>query len=157
MPLAQTFLKSKYTVYDGKSWRVILNADDQSYLGRCIVFLKGRVTDDPLSLCEAERRELWCDILPRLAAALKRAFGADRINYAHQANVVQAVHWHVVPRYEKMRELHFAGEVFWDSRPGVNYALSEKRILPEATMKHIQAALIEALDSPTTRTMGSED
>lgn len=116
------FLDSRYVIYDGKYWNVILNRDHQAYLGYCIIFLKSRVLEDLLQLTEDERNELWNDILPRLKNALDKAFQPDRLNYAHLANKEHFVHWHIVPRYEKNPVREFAGQTFTDERTGSNYA-----------------------------------
>jgi diadenosine tetraphosphate (Ap4A) HIT family hydrolase len=131
------FIDSPYVVYEGRAWNVILHRDNQSYLGRCIVYLKTRVTDDPLSLTEEERSELWVEILPRLAEALWRSFRPDRINYAHLANAEHFVHWHIVPRYEKDPLREFAGEKFRDERVGRNYAPAPAKITSPEVMEKI--------------------
>src|SRR3990172_2924275 len=102
------FADSAYVLLDGRAWRAILHRDNQSYLGRCIVFLKTRQTDDLLSLTHDEHEELWTVILPKLVGAIHKAFQPDRINYAHLANIVHHAHWHVVPRYENNPIRHFA-------------------------------------------------
>lgn len=124
---ASPFADSPYVILDGISWRAILHRDNQSYLGRSIVFLKTRQTDDPLSLTQDERDGLWTVILPKLIGALQKAFCPDRINYAHLANVVNQIHWHIVPRYEKDPARHFGGETFTDERVGHNYAPAPKK------------------------------
>jgi len=130
------FFDSKYAIYEGESWNVILHRDNQAYLGTCIVFFKPRVTDDPLSLNEKEREELWTVIFPRLVAALGKAFQPDRINYAHLANGTHFVHWHIVPRYQKDPVRKFAGEIFKDEGTGPYYALTHiKKPAPEVMEK----------------------
>lgn len=115
------FFKSPYPIYEGKFWNVILN-DDQSYLGRSIVYLKSRVLENPLEVSKEEHEELWFDIFSRLEKTLKKSFQADRINYSHLANLDHFVHWHVVPRYEKNPMREFAGEIFRDEKVGKHYA-----------------------------------
>jgi diadenosine tetraphosphate (Ap4A) HIT family hydrolase len=100
------------------NWGVALYRN-QTYLGRSMVYLRSRSIDDPLELDAAERDELWDDVLPVLAAALRAAFAPDRINYAHLANRTKHVHWHVVPRYEVEPERWFAGRRFYDNRQGM--------------------------------------
>lgn len=130
------FFDSKYVIHEGHSWNVILHRDNQSYLGRCIVYLKTRVTDNPLSLTEQERNELWADILPKLTNALQKAFQPDRINYAHLANADHFVHWHIIPRYEKNPVREFAGETFKDEKAGRHYDVTLiKQLAPEIMQK----------------------
>jgi len=135
--LSFPFLDSNYLIHEGRAWNVILHRDNQSYLGRCIVFLKTRVTDDPISLSNSERHELWAEIMPRLARAIKSAFGADRINYSHLANKEHFVHWHVVPRYEKNPIRQFAGEIFEDERVGHDYAPAPTKQVSRPIMQRI--------------------
>jgi diadenosine tetraphosphate (Ap4A) HIT family hydrolase len=131
-------------VHSGKHWNVLLNKD-QSFLGRCIVYLKSRRTDDLMSLTPAERSELWNDIMPTLVNGLMLAFKPDRINYAHLANAIHHVHWHVVPRYEREPVRHFAKHVFVDRKVGANY-LNVPPLYPDHTtmrmiVKHLKKHL----------------
>lgn len=131
------FSDSQYPIYDGKFWGVILNRDGQTYLGRSIVYLKNRFIDDPLLLTKEEREELWTEILPKLASALKKAFKPDRINYSHLANSTHHVHWHIVPRYEKNSVRKFADETFKDERAGHNYTPEVKKTVSKKIMEKI--------------------
>ncbi len=131
------FFDSPYLIYEGRSWNVILHRDNQSYLGRSIVYLKSRVTDDPLSLTSDEKEELWGELLPRLAKALGKAFHPDRLNYSHLANAEHFVHWHIVPRYEKNPTREFAGEIFKDERVGRHYAPIPAKAVSVEVMRKI--------------------
>jgi len=129
-----------WLIYEGKSWNVILH-DNQSYFGRCIVYLT-RPLEDPLHVRPDENQELWYYILPRLAKALRqKPFEADRINYAHLANMEHFVHWHVVPRYEKEPYRFFANTGFGDHRVGKHYAPEPERRFSGQVMSQIQQAL----------------
>lgn len=131
------FLNSPYHIYEGKFWNVILH-NNQSYLGRCIVYLKSRVIDDPLLLTEEEKDEFWEEIAPKLASALNKSFKPNRLNYAHLANTSNFVHWHIVPRYEKDPERKFAREVFMDERVGRHYAPAPEKNLSREIMLQIR-------------------
>lgn len=135
------FFDSPYVIYQGRAWNVILHRDNQSYLGRCIVYLKSRVIDDPLQLTSEERDELWEDILPRLAQALEKNFQPDRINYCHLANAEHFVHWHIIPRYEKNPVRDFAGETFKDEKVGGNYAPAPLKTVSPEIMQKIYIAI----------------
>jgi diadenosine tetraphosphate (Ap4A) HIT family hydrolase len=124
----ELFNQSKHRVYEGEYWNVIMSYN-QGYLGRSIVYLKSRIIADTLALTAEEHSELWDSILPRLTKALKDAFGADRINYAHLANHEKHVHWHVVPRYDSPVE--FGGIEFVDPKPNGNFVTGEKDLSPE--------------------------
>lgn len=122
------FLDSPYPIYKGKFWNIILY-NDQSYLGRSIVYLKSREIEDTLLLTDEEHEELWKNILPRLEIALKKSFHPDRLNYAHFANTVHHVHWHIIPRYKENPIREFSGETFRDDCVGLNYApYTEKKV-----------------------------
>lgn len=131
------FLNSPYHVYEGKFWNVILH-NNQSYLGRCVVYLKSRVIDNPLLLTKEEKDEFWENIIPKLASALEKTFKPDRLNYAHLANASNYVHWHIVPRYEKDPERHFTGEVFKDEQVGRHYAPAPEKNLSKEIMQKIR-------------------
>ena len=69
----------------------------QSFRGRCILILKPHY-EDILDVPDALYAALNDD-LRRLGAAVRDAFGADRINYANFGNAMPHIHWHVIPRY----------------------------------------------------------
>ena len=135
----------KHLVYRGKSWNTIVS-NDQSFLGRCIVYLTTRETDDLMSLTTEERTELWEEIMPRLVRSMQASFAPDRINYAHLANAVHHVHWHVVPRYERDPLRIFEGCTFRDERVGRNYLNVPERTLGEPLMQKITERLRERFD-----------
>ncbi len=128
--------KEEFLIFSGKHWNIILHKD-QSFLGRCVVYLKTQETDDLMKLTKEEKNELWDEVMPKLSYALKKAFGADRINYAHLANLKKHVHWHVAPRYEKTPKKEFAGEIFVDERLGKNFFNVPPKILPTNTTQRI--------------------
>jgi diadenosine tetraphosphate (Ap4A) HIT family hydrolase len=131
--LAIPFRKNRHLLFEGASWRVVLNPN-QVYLGRSIVFLTTREIDDPLDLTREERDELWDETLPRLIGALGAAFAPDRINYSHLANKVNHCHWHIVPRYESPPTREFAGWTFVDPKPGRPYSQAPKKLKPPAEL-----------------------
>ncbi len=137
------FSDSKYLIHEGRFWNVILHRDNQSYLGRCIVYLKSRVLENPLLLDSQEHTELWEEILPRLEKSLKIAFQPDRINYCHLANAEHFVHWHIVPRYEKNPVRIFGGENFRDERVGKNFSPTPEKEVSVEVMNKIFSALKE--------------
>ena len=71
---------------------------DQLWPGRCVVAVKPHATElflvDP-DVCQTHLREMVS-----LAEAIQRAFGADKMNYECLGNLVEHVHWHLIPRYE---------------------------------------------------------
>lgn len=129
-------MENSFLIYEGKFWEVILNAQDQYFLGRSIVKLK-RDIEDPLAITKKESEELWWDILPRLNRALEKSFSVDRINYSHLANSWNHVHWHIIPRYEKNPAREFCGEKFVDEFVGHNpfNGVPEKKLSVEILEK----------------------
>jgi ATP adenylyltransferase len=69
---------------------------EQSYRGRCIVALNTHQTElfrlDRETLCAFSRD------VAKTAAAVQRACGADKINYAIYGDLVSHLHYHVVPK-----------------------------------------------------------
>jgi diadenosine tetraphosphate (Ap4A) HIT family hydrolase len=135
-------------LFEGEYWKVFLYRN-QAYLGRCVVYLKTRAIDDPLALTDPEREELWKEILPKLTRALNAAFQPDRINYAHLANRLRHVHWHVVPRYTEQRTHEFAGHTFVDKRRGKIFRTNKFRV-PKKVRKEIYRAIMNNLDEGPT-------
>jgi len=79
--------------------------------------------------------------------ALNAAFHPDRINYAHLANRLHQVHWHVVPRYTEQRTYEFAGHGFTDKRRGKVFRTKPFRV-PKQVREQIYAQLKKELDEP---------
>jgi diadenosine tetraphosphate (Ap4A) HIT family hydrolase len=121
-------------------WGVALYRN-QTYLGRSMVYLRSRSVGDPLELDADERNDLWEEVLPALAGALRAAFAPDRINYAHLANRTKHVHWHVVPRYEAEPERSFAGHRFFDERQGMIFRTKARGRLPPEVLEAIAAEI----------------
>lgn len=69
---------------------------EQTYRGRCVVALNAHETElfrlDREALCAFSRD------VAKTAAALHRAFGAAKINYAIYGDLVSHLHYHVVPK-----------------------------------------------------------
>jgi diadenosine tetraphosphate (Ap4A) HIT family hydrolase len=133
-------------LFETERWKVFLYRN-QKYLGRCVVYLKTRAIEDPLELTDAERDELWDVVLPKLVGALNAAFHPDRINYAHLANRLHHVHWHIVPRYTDQRTYEFAGHGFSDKRGGRIFRTKKFRV-PKQVREQIYAHLKKYLDEP---------
>jgi diadenosine tetraphosphate (Ap4A) HIT family hydrolase len=121
-------------------WAALLYRN-QTNLGRSIVYLRTRAIDDPLGLAAEERDELWEEVLPRVAGAIRAAFGPDRINYAHLANRTNHVHWHVVPRYVSPPTRVFAGHTFHDDRQGKLFRARPRGLLPAGKLEAIAQEL----------------
>jgi diadenosine tetraphosphate (Ap4A) HIT family hydrolase len=127
-------------------WGVLLHRN-QTYLGRSLVYLRTRRIADPLDLSRDERDELWDLVFPELARALAATFVPDRLNYAHLANRLHHVHWHVVPRYEREPERVFAGTTFADRRQGQIFRTKRRGKVPGKVLDAIAAELRAHLPS----------
>jgi diadenosine tetraphosphate (Ap4A) HIT family hydrolase len=119
-------------------WGVLLYRN-QTYLGRSLAYLRTRPLSDVLSLSRDERDELWDEVLPELASALRAAFAPDRLNYAHLANRQRHVHWHIVPRYETEPERYFAGHAFLDDREGQIFRTKRRGRVGREALEEIAA------------------
>ena len=97
-------------------WSVLIHTN-QYYLGRCSVALEKHITD-AADTSIAEEMEFW-RIRRKLRDALQRTFHPDRINYSSLGNIVEHVHYHIIPRYKGKRE--FMGIEFqdeqWETNP----------------------------------------
>lgn len=76
---------------------VVILADDQFYQGYCILILKDH-HEHLARLPLARQARLWEDVA-RVAAAQMDELKASRINYECLGNLVNHIHWHIVPRY----------------------------------------------------------
>lgn len=70
---------------------------EQTYRGRCVVALDAHETE-LFHLAPDTLRRFTRDVA-RAAAALQRAFGPDKINYAIYGDLAPHLHYHVVPKY----------------------------------------------------------
>lgn len=71
---------------------------EQTYRGRCIVAYKGHVNE--LFELSAEERNLFMADVAKAAAAIKKAFSADKINYGAYSDKLPHLHFHLVPKYQ---------------------------------------------------------
>lgn len=71
---------------------------EQTHKGRCVVAYKGHVNE----LFELEEKELnaFMKDVTRVAAAVKKAFSAKKINYGAYSDTLPHLHFHIVPKYE---------------------------------------------------------
>ena len=126
-----------------KHWDVYLH-ENQCYLGRVFVQLKASEGVEDFLAIDGQVREEFFQIGNAIKNALKSLFHPDKMNYAALSNVSQAIHVHIVPRYQKARE--FAGRVFHDTRWGQNYAPYDRTfVLPESVLYQIRDAIAESL------------
>lgn len=120
-------------IKDYKYWSVFLN-ENQTYLGRCVVWCNRENALDLTDATVEEREELF-EILNQMRRALQKAFKADWFNYAFLGNGTRHLHCHLVPRYASLRK--FAGEVFKDERWGKSYRTNHDLITPKVVLNQI--------------------
>ena len=121
-----------FQLCESKSWAVFL-ADEQDYIGRCILVLKRHCG----SLSELTEEE-W-DELRRLVCkaeeCLKAVLGATLCNWSclmnsfyKDATPAPHLHIHVRPRYDKPVMIN--GNTYTDSEFGHHYALKKSGEMP---------------------------
>ena len=122
-----------------KHWDLYLH-ENQCYLGRVFVLLKNEAGVEDFMAIEGEARDEFFQIGADIKAALKTLFQPDKMNYAALSNTSPAIHLHIVPRYQGVRE--FGGVVFKDTRWGSNYAPYDRSFeLDETVLFQIRDAL----------------
>lgn len=141
------FLPNNDPIFETDKWAVSL-APDQGYLGRCFVTLKDH-KGDMSDLTDEEWRE-FIDIVKKLEARLRKAFGATLFNWSCLMNnafqVTPArphVHWHVRPRYEL--PVNFEGEEFVDPLFGHHYDSLQSKKPDDEMMNKIRLAVKASL------------
>lgn len=124
-----------------KYWGVYL-AENQGYLGRCVIWCDREDAEDLSEATPEEREELFM-ILGDLRAAATKAFQSDWVNYTFLGNSTRHLHGHFVPRYAHEKE--FAGMVFKDDRWGHSYRTDHAFITPPDVFGQIKKSLADAL------------
>lgn len=131
----------KLKIKEYKYWEVFV-AENQSYLGRCVVWCKRDDAEDVTDATQDEWNELL-EVLRGLRVAVKEAFDADRFNYSFLGNATRHFHGHFVPRYENERE--FEGVVFKDWNWGSNFSTDRDFVTSDEVREKIRKKIAEAL------------
>jgi diadenosine tetraphosphate (Ap4A) HIT family hydrolase len=71
---------------------------EQTYKGRCVVAYKDHINE--LFELNDEELSLFMKDVTRAAAAMEKAFGADKINYGAYSDKLAHLHFHLVPKYQ---------------------------------------------------------
>lgn len=71
---------------------------EQSYKGRCVVAYNQHVNE--LFELENNELELYIKDVKKVAAAIKKAFSPNKINYGAFSDKLPHLHFHIVPKYE---------------------------------------------------------
>jgi diadenosine tetraphosphate (Ap4A) HIT family hydrolase len=130
---------SKFIIKDYKYWTVYIH-QNQSYLGRCVVWCK---RENALDLTEAtpeEQSELFI-VLNELKNAVTKSFQPDWFNYAFLGNETRHLHGHFIPRYENSKE--FMGVTFEDKLWGHNYKTNHDFKISPEVHSEIQKKIME--------------
>lgn len=132
---------SKFLVKQYKYWGVYVH-ENQSYLGRCVVWCD---REDALQLTDAtkEEQEELFEILRELKKASEEAFGGEWFNFAFLGNEMHHLHGHFIPRYSTERE--FEGVTFKDKRWGHNYRTDREFVTPSEVLESIRLRMAQHL------------
>ena len=132
---------AKYLVKEYTYWSIYV-AQNQGYLGRCVIWCK---REDALDLAHAtadEQQELF-KALQELQTACSDLFKPDWFNYAFLGNETRHLHGHFIPRYKEARE--FQGTNFTDTLFGKNYKTDATFITPDPIILGVRDAYRHAL------------
>lgn len=132
-------------IYETDFWRVVL-AEDQTYLGYCLIKLKRRECSDLADLTEEELLDFF-NVVKKLEYALRNSFDATIFNWSCLMNNAYQnipptphMHWHCRPRYN--HPVLFAGLDFVDHLFGHHYEWPQvKRILND----NVRSMVIEEI------------
>jgi diadenosine tetraphosphate (Ap4A) HIT family hydrolase len=90
---------------------VAVLSSDQFFRGYTLVTYKEHATE--LYHLSPHKRIQFCEEMIRVANALDRALGPDKMNYELLGNAQPHMHWHLIPRYKNDR---FWGLPVWIQR-----------------------------------------
>ena len=137
-----------FQLYENKSWAVFL-ADEQDYIGRCILVLK-RHCNSLSELTDDEWDELR-DLICKVEECLRIVLGATLCNWSCLMNSFykeQApnahLHIHVRPRYDKPAIIN--GTTYTDAEFGHHYALNKSVVIPVQDKEKVFIRLKEWLN-----------
>lgn len=104
-------------LYENENWTVVLRDDDQEYLGKSVVSLKGHTAT--ISQLSDQQWLAFADASRWLEQHIMAAFQPTHFNWQCLMNLgaaegVTHVHWHCTPRYREPVVL--ADETFVDQR-----------------------------------------
>lgn len=115
------------------TWSDVYLFRDQKHPGRVVVALKEH-KDEIWQLSDEQRDGFFAEV-SRVAQAVSRAVGADKINCAIYGDLVSHFHVHVVPK--KRGELQWGGP-FTDTLPKVLLTDEEYRMMAERIRKELR-------------------
>jgi diadenosine tetraphosphate (Ap4A) HIT family hydrolase len=145
------------TIAFTKHWKITYWMN-QAYLGRSLIIAKRHFGNyEEMTNEEAEE---YREILRQFLPALKKTFGATHFNVAYLMNQAYRrekpdppqkdgqpnphFHWHVIPRYDGMRNFH--GQTFEDPDFGNSFDFNRKQYLTGDFQKQVIEAIRANLD-----------
>ena len=138
----------QFQLYESRFWTVFL-ADEQDYIGRCILVLKRHCRSLP-ELTEEEWNELR-DLIGKTEACLKAVLGAALCNWSCLMNHFYQdpapdphLHIHVRPRYDQPVTLN--GNIYSDSEFGHHYAAHKSWVISAEDKQEVFTRLKEWLN-----------
>ncbi|MBO4696163.1 MAG: HIT family protein [Lachnospiraceae bacterium] len=138
----------RFQLYEGKSWSVFL-ADEQDYIGRCILVLKRHCSS--LSDLKDDEWDELRNLVRKTEECLKAVLGATLCNWSclmnsfyKEASPDPHLHIHVRPRYDKPIVIN--GNPYADSEFGHHYALNKSGIIPAADKNEVYRRLKERMN-----------
>jgi diadenosine tetraphosphate (Ap4A) HIT family hydrolase len=117
------------------SWLFL--GDHQYYEGYCVLMAKRHVRELH-EMPAAEGQALYAELM-RATKALQAAFDPWKMNHACLGNLVQHVHWHIMPRYESDDDRHH--------NPWYNFEHFKSRVPDVPTRHHLIDRIRKALNA----------
>lgn len=138
----------QFLVYESTFWSIFL-ADEQDYIGRCILVLK-RHCGSLSELTDDEWKELH-KLVYKVETCIKTALGATLSNWSCLMNSFYKdsdpnphLHIHVRPRYDKPVMLN--GNTYIDNEFGHHYTVNKNRSIPDKDKEKVFTLIKEWLN-----------
>lgn len=132
---------SRFLIKEYKYWAVYIH-ENQSYLGRCVIWCKREDAFDLAYATDEEQEELFL-VLRELKEAVAKVFAPDWFNYSFLGNETRHLHGLFIPRYAKPKT--FMDVVFEDKLYGHNYKTDHSFKAPPNVLKVVQEKIKEVL------------
>ena len=139
----------QFQLYEGKLWHVFL-ADEQDYIGRCILVLKRHCPS--LSELKDDEWDELRNLVRKVEACLRAVIGATLCNWSCLMNSFYKesepdphLHIHVRPRYDK--PIIINGNIYSDSEFGHHYAVKKDGEISDEDREEVFTRVKEWLNS----------
>lgn len=107
-----------------KFWSWVLNADQDPFLGRSIVYLNRHTVDLKYVTDDEWLELLW--IFKTIEKTFSKLFKPTKYNYCALGNHLEHLHFHIIPRYKK--PVKFKNQIFKDIYWGDSFDLHDASI-----------------------------